>query len=294
MDAQVTMQRTSDYMETMSRLIVAHRGVVEEYFGDALKATFGVPFARLTPEETAQDASQAVACALAMGKALQGLNRGWHARGFPMIDMRVGVGTGEVTAGYTGRAQRHKFATSGEAVQLAARLERYLPEPGESTLGPGSCRILIAAATAAYLSEQYWLHPIGTVSPGVAGPSGAAYRVYGRSGRRHLKSGVDLRSAFRVEMISPVTLIRGAPVAGLTSNVSVGGVAICRFSQPLPIGATTVLRFEVPNHGQPIRATGTVIWADEDRAGIAFAELSPSDRFLLESFLAKQTARKSL
>jgi class 3 adenylate cyclase len=98
----------------------------------------------------------AVAWALAMGKALQGLNRGWHAQGFPMIDMRVGVGTGEVAAGCSGRAQRHKLATSGEAVQLAARLERYLPESGDSTLGLGSCRILIAPATAAYLSEQYW------------------------------------------------------------------------------------------------------------------------------------------
>lgn len=84
-------------------------------------------------------------------------------------------------------------------------------------------------------------------------------------------------------MMIPITLIHGAPVAGLTTNVSVGGVAICQFNQPLPIGTTTVLRFEVPGHGRPIRATGTVIWADRDRAGIAFAELSPPDRVLLES-----------
>lgn len=176
-DTRLAIERTSDYMETMGRLIVAHCGVVEEYFGDTLKAMFGVPFARLTPEETAQDASLAVACALAMGEALQGLNRRWHTRGFPAVDMRVGVGTGEVTTGCAGRAQRRKFATRGEAVQLAARLERYPSEPDESALGPGSCRILIAATTTAHLSEQYWLHSIGTVSPGGAGPSAVVYRV---------------------------------------------------------------------------------------------------------------------
>jgi hypothetical protein len=36
MDARVTMQRTSEDMETMRRLIVADRGVVEECVGDAL------------------------------------------------------------------------------------------------------------------------------------------------------------------------------------------------------------------------------------------------------------------
>jgi class 3 adenylate cyclase len=293
-DAGVVMEWTSDYMETMARVIVDHGGVVDGYFGDALKANFGVPFARLKSDDIVQDASQAVACALAMGEMLQGLNRRWHYRRFPMIDMRVGVATGEVVALCIGRTEPLKFTTMGDAVHLAAQLERFESEPDMSTVGPGSCRILIAAATATHLNERFWLHQIGTVSLGDASPSAAVYRVYGKSDRRKLNPGADLRTAFRVAMMTPVTLSRGAAAAGFTSNISVGGMAVCRFDHPLPIGTTAVLRFEVPGHAQPIRATGTVIWTHQDRAGIAFAELSPCDRATLESFLTRQAAKKTL
>jgi hypothetical protein len=70
-------------------------------------------------------------------------------------------------------------------------------------------------------------------------------------------------------------------------------MAVCRFGQPLPIGTTAMLRFEVPGRPEPIRATGTVIWTHQDRAGIAFAELSPSDRVTLESFLIRQAVKKT-
>jgi adenylate cyclase len=293
LDAKVMMEWTTDYVESMARLIVEHGGVVDEYFGDALKANFGVPFARASSPEVARDASQAAACALAMGETLQGLNRRWQDRGFPMIEMRVGVATGEVVAACIGRTQPFKFTTMGDEVHLAAQLERFPPEPDDLTLGPGSCRILIAPGTATHLSERFWLHPIRTADQVEAGQSPAVYRIYGKSDRRRLNTGADQRSAFRVEMMTPVTLTHGTQAAGLTSNISVGGMAVCRFGQPLPIGTTAMLRFEVPGHPEPIRATGTVIWTHQDRAGIAFAELSPSDRVTLESFLIRQAVKKT-
>ncbi|MBI3355878.1 MAG: hypothetical protein HY038_03745, partial [Nitrospirae bacterium] len=57
---------------------------------------------------------------------------------------------------------------------------------------------------------------------------------------------------------------------------------------------TATLRFEVPGHAQSIKTTGTVIWTHQDRAGIAFAALSPSDYVTLESFLTQQASKKSL
>lgn len=293
LDAKVVMAWTTDYVEAMARLIVEHGGVVDEYFGDALKANFGIPFGRVTSDEITKDALQAAACALVMGEALQALNRRWRDRGFPMVDMRVGVATGEVVALCVGRTQALKFTTMGDAVHLAAQLERFPSEPDESALGPGSCRILIAAATATHLSERFWLRPIGTVNQGEVCPPAAVYRIYGKSDRRRLTTGADLRTAFRVEMMTPITLTHGTQAAGFTSNISVGGMAVFRFGQSLPVGTTAMLRFEVPGHPQPIRATGTVIWTHQDRAGIAFAELSPSDRVTLESFLTRRAAKKS-
>lgn len=294
LDVKTLMEWVSEYMETMARLVMDHGGVVDEYFGDALKANFGVPFARTNSDEIAQDALQGVACALAMGETLQVLNCRWQDRGFPRIDMRVGVSTGEVAAVCIGRTQPLKFTTMGDVVHLAGQLERFPHEPDDPTLGPGSCRILIGATTAANLSKRFWLHPIGTVSPEGAHTLTAVYRVYGKSDRPLLKSWADMRTSSRVEMTAPVTLTHGAHARGLTSNISVGGMAVCRLAQPLPIGATAMLRFEVPGHIQPIKATGTVIWTHQDRAGIAFAALPPSDRTTLESFLTRQVSKKAL
>lgn len=293
-DAKTLMEWVSEYLEAMARLIMDHGGVVDEYFGDALKANFGAPFARATSEEITRDASQGVACALAMGELLQVLNRRWHDRGFPRIDMRVGISTGEVVAACIGRTQPLKFTTMGDVVHLAGQLERFPHEPDDPTLGPGSCRILIGATTAANLGKRFWLHQIGTVNPGDTRPPTAVYRVYGQSERRILTTGADLRTSSRAEMMTPVTLTHGPQATAITNNISVGGMAVCRLAQPLPIGATAMLRFEVPGHAQPIRATGTVVWTDQDRAGIAFAALPPSDHVTLESFLAQQALKKSL
>jgi adenylate cyclase len=80
-NAGMFIESVRDYRDTMARLIMDHGGMVEGYFGDALKATFGVPFSRERSHEIGQDASKAVACALAMGEALQTLNRRWRDRG---------------------------------------------------------------------------------------------------------------------------------------------------------------------------------------------------------------------
>lgn len=293
-DAKMLMEWVSEYMEAMARLIVDHGGVVNECFGDALKANFGVPFARATAEEIARDASQGVACALAMGETLQTMNRRWQERGFPGIHMRLGIATGEVVAACVGRAQPLKFTTMGDVVHLAGQLELFPHERNDSTLGPGSCRILIGAATAAHLGHRFWVRQIGTVNPGGARPPTSVYRVYGQSEHRMLKTRADLRKSSRVDMTMPVTLTHDLPTTVMTHNVGVDGMAVCRLAQPLPLGATTTLRFEVPGHTQPIRATGTVVWTHQDRAGIAFAALPPSDHVTLEAFLTQQASKKSL
>jgi len=292
-DTEIITKWTTDYLDTMARLVVDHRGVVEQCFGDALKANFGVPFPRAHSDEIQADASQAVACAVAMGEALQVLNRRWQDRGFPPIDMRVGLSTGEVAALCVGRASRLKFTTMGEAVRCAGQLARHPYEPDDPALGLGSCRILAAATTAAYLSERFWLHQIETESAAGISQSMAVYRVYGKHDRPACNRAGDLRVSLRVEIMTPVTLAYGTCANGLTSNIGVGGMAVCRLAQPLRIGATTLLRFEVPGHAQAIKAAGTVVWTQQDRAGIAFGALTPSDRAMLDSFVIQEVSKRS-
>lgn len=284
---------TTDYLDTMARLVVNHRGVVEQCFGDALKANFGVPFPRAHSDEIQTDASHAVACAVAMGEALQALNRRWQDRGFPPIDMRVGLSTGEVAALCVGRASLLKFTTMGEAVRCAGQLARHPYEPDDLALGLGSCRILAVASTAAYLSERFWLHQIETETAADGSQAMAVYRVYGKHDRPVCNREGDLRVSSRVEIMTPVTLTYGTCANGMTSNIGVGGMAVCRLAQPLRIGTTTLLRFEMPGHAHAIKAAGTVVWTKQDRAGIAFGALTPSDRAMLDSFVIQEVSKRS-
>src|SRR4029077_16725723 len=80
------------YFTRMSAIVEAHGGVVDKYMGDALMALFGAPLGH--PD----DADRAMHAALEMTKALGGLNRQWHQRGLPTIDVGIGINTGRVVA----------------------------------------------------------------------------------------------------------------------------------------------------------------------------------------------------
>lgn len=158
---QGLMDWINRYMEIMAGIVIAHGGVVDDYFGDAIKADFGIPLVRTTDEEVRQDARHAVDCALAMEQEMIRLNREWQADGAPMIRLRIGIYTGSVVAGSLGSANRLKYTTLGDTVNTAARLEtydkdRWQPQPGESP-----CRILAGESTHRYLSEHYQMQYFG-------------------------------------------------------------------------------------------------------------------------------------
>ena len=65
------------YMEAMTEVVLKHGAVVDKFIGDAIMAVFGVPIARKTSKEIAQDAYSAVQCAIGMSVALEALNQCW-------------------------------------------------------------------------------------------------------------------------------------------------------------------------------------------------------------------------
>lgn len=291
METGALMGWINDYMESMARLVMTHGGVVEDYFGDAIKADFGAPFPRTTEEDIRADAIHAVECALAMGEALHKLNHQWQERGLPTVDMRIGICTGEVVAGCVGSDQRLKFTTMGDVVNTAARLESYEKDSDDPSLNPGSCRILIAESTASYLPPRFWLHRVGYLNLRGKEHTIGVHRVYGQHGT-HLPTepGTELRKFARVEWASPVTFAHPTHSPALTYNLSEGGMAVCRLSIPLAVGTMFTLRFEVPGPDHSLQASGMVVWARGERAGIAFASLPTADQLLLEQFLHQRAA----
>jgi adenylate cyclase len=152
------------YMDIMAGLVLEHGGIVDDYFGDAIMADFGVPLERTTELEYARDARNAVDCALAMRAAIAELNKRNAEQDLPPVRMRVGIATGEMVVGFLGTSQRMKYTTIGDTVNTAARLESYGKElpPMEPVEGP--CRILVADSTAQRLGDDYRIQSVGALA----------------------------------------------------------------------------------------------------------------------------------
>ncbi|MCZ4316717.1 adenylate/guanylate cyclase domain-containing protein [Comamonadaceae bacterium G21597-S1] len=169
------------YMDRMAGLVMQHGGVVDDYFGDAIKANFGVPAVRQDEHAIDEDARHAVRCALAMGVALEQMNRDWEAAGLPHISMRVGIATGEVVAGCLGSTQRMKFTTLGDVVNTAARMETYGKDDPAVTAPDAISRVLMSDETARRIGDGFVTTVVGDLRlKGKASP----VRVYRLEGER--------------------------------------------------------------------------------------------------------------
>jgi class 3 adenylate cyclase len=66
-----------------------------------------------------------VAAALEMVELIEQFNLERSATQKPTIRIGIGIGTGDVVAGYTGTQQRATYTCIGDTVNLAARLEAH-------------------------------------------------------------------------------------------------------------------------------------------------------------------------
>ncbi len=142
-------------MEAMTTQVVGHQGFVNKYIGDAIMAVFGAPLARTSESERERDAVNAVACALAMQRALVDLNQRWQAEGLPLIGARIGIFTGDMTAGSLGSTERLEYTVIGDAVNAASRLESYASETFTPDYFQRPCRILIGEDTFRRLAGRF-------------------------------------------------------------------------------------------------------------------------------------------
>jgi adenylate cyclase len=179
--AEMLMEWLNEYMDAMARQVAAHGGVIRQYAGDSVVALFGVPVARRTEADIAQDAVNAAECALAMADALRPLNERWRAESRPMAGMRVGIFTGAVVAGTLGSAERSEYVVVGDTMNTASRLESFdkdlfAPDPEKSP-----CRILIGETTLRYLGDRFQTERVGDVSLKGKTQTVPIYRLIGRA-----------------------------------------------------------------------------------------------------------------
>ena len=116
--------------------VFRHGGCLEKFIGDALLATFGVP------DVGPRDATDTLACARGMLAALQAWNREREAARLPPLRMGVGLHYGQVVLGDIGSRRSMAFATVGDTINVASRLQALTRELDATIVASGA---LVAA-----------------------------------------------------------------------------------------------------------------------------------------------------
>ena len=117
MDSVALADFMNRYLTEMSRLIMAERGLIDKFIGDAVMAIWGAPL------DDDEHALQAVKCALRMKEQTARLRRQWLAEGLPEINIGIGLNSGPMRVGNFGSEQLFDYTVIGDQVNLASRLE---------------------------------------------------------------------------------------------------------------------------------------------------------------------------
>jgi adenylate cyclase len=139
-----TVEILNAYFDEVTQIISAHNGIVTQFQGDAVLATFNVPVEDTGHARNAFESARAILACVAQ-REFAG----------ERIRVRIGINTGLLVAGNVGGGGRQSYTVHGDAVNLAARLEALCKEHGAS--------LLVAAATAKALPEVN-LQPVGEIT----------------------------------------------------------------------------------------------------------------------------------
>jgi class 3 adenylate cyclase/ActR/RegA family two-component response regulator len=160
-DALRLCDQLNAYRRHAADSVLAQKGTVMQYVGDAVMAVFGAP--ELLPDH----ADRALQTAHAIHRGQAGLNREWRSAGWPPFELGIGLSTGTVGAALLGSEERLEYSVVGDAVNLTQRLQQFA-SGGETVL---------SEATFASLNHPPLAERLGpTAVPGRRGMV-TAYRV---------------------------------------------------------------------------------------------------------------------
>jgi len=120
----------TEFFTLASDAVFACGGTIDKFIGDAVMAFFGAPI------DQPDHADRAVAAALKIRAEIADWNKERTARGEPPLEVRIAVNTGEAIVGDIGSARRVDYTVLGNAVNVAARLEEFVAQPGDVVIGP--------------------------------------------------------------------------------------------------------------------------------------------------------------
>jgi adenylate cyclase len=117
LDPKQLSQLMNEFLTPLTRVIYRHRGTIDKYMGDCIMAFWGAPV------RDPAHARNAVLAGLEMRSVIAELAPQFKARGWPEIQIGVGVNSGRMSVGNMGSDVRVAYTVMGDAVNLASRLE---------------------------------------------------------------------------------------------------------------------------------------------------------------------------
>jgi adenylate cyclase len=121
----------NEYFSIMTDIVFEYDGTLDKYIGDAIMATFGAPYSH------GNDAEKAVLAALKMRRELKKLMKRKEEE--HRFDVRIGINSGSVVAGYIGSPKRLEYTVLGDVVNVAFYLQS-IAEPNEILIGEETFR----------------------------------------------------------------------------------------------------------------------------------------------------------
>lgn len=117
LDPKQLSQLMNEFLTSMTHVIHENRGTIDKYMGDAIMAFWGAPL------HDSNHASHAVKAGMEMLDRLETLQAEFQRRGWPQIQIGIGLNTGVMTVGNMGSEFRMAYTVMGDAVNLGSRLE---------------------------------------------------------------------------------------------------------------------------------------------------------------------------
>ncbi|MEM9074521.1 MAG: adenylate/guanylate cyclase domain-containing protein [Myxococcota bacterium] len=115
--AQEVVDMLNDYFELMVEIIFENEGTLDKFVGDEIMALFGSPVAH--PD----DPVRAVRTAMKMLDVLENeFNATRRAQNKAILQIGIGINSGEVVAGYLGSSKALEYTVIGDTVNTGARL----------------------------------------------------------------------------------------------------------------------------------------------------------------------------
>jgi len=119
LDPEELVSLLNKYLSAMSDIVLAEKGTIDKFEGDAIIAFFGAP------NHLPDHALRACISAIKMKKIENELNKIFMEQNHSPVPLltRIGINTGDMVAGNMGTNNKMNYTIMGNAVNLAARME---------------------------------------------------------------------------------------------------------------------------------------------------------------------------